>query len=128
MTIEILLSIVLIHYSILLPISTQCSRRTHFSRMQILIFPPPPPILPHPLPHFHLLLPISAFFSPISTFFSPSSSQILNLISRHYLISNKNHVRFTLEKRTEPTGCDCPQACRLCALCVCLFGDMLSAR
>jgi len=46
----------------------------------------------------------------------------------YYLISNKNHVRLSLDKRAEPTGCDCSQACQLCVLCVWLFGDMLSAR
>ena len=47
---------------------------------------------------------------------------------KYYLISNKNHVRLSLDKRAEPTGCDCSQACQLCVLCVWLFGDMLSAR
>ncbi|MEY8411868.1 hypothetical protein AALB51_11535, partial [Lachnospiraceae bacterium 62-26] len=46
----------------------------------------------------------------------------------YYLITNKNHVRLSLDKRAEPTGCDCSQACRLCALCVWLFGEMLFAR
>ena len=59
------------------------------------------------------------------------SEKVLNIFFgkwEYYLITNKNHVRLSLDKRTEPTGCDCSQACRLCALCVWLFGEMLFAR
>ena len=41
-----------------------CGRRTHFSRMQILIFPPPPPYSTTSSPPFHPLSPSpSQFFS-----------------------------------------------------------------